>query len=146
SRRRPPFRLPALQRQLGRPALLNLVVRRISGGVEMSQEITPKATSTDAITAAPVFPPPSPAIKHARPNLMLAVGLLLGFALGLPAGFFASRLWKDDGVQEGVAVFPRDDNGADRVNAEVVVFYKIPFAGPPQLTFPDANDGPKVQV
>ena len=112
----------------------------------MSQEITPKATSTDAIMAAPVFPPPSPAIKHARPNLMLAVGLLLGFALGLPAGFFASRLWTDDSVQEGVAVFPRDDNGADRVNAEVVVFYKIPFAGPPQLTFPDANDGPKVQV
>jgi hypothetical protein len=112
----------------------------------MSHKITPKATSTHAITAAPVFPPPSPAIKHTRPNLMLAIGLVLGFALGLPAGFFASWLWKNDGVQEGVAVFPRDDNGADKVNAEVVVFYKIPFVGPPQLTFPDANDGPKIQV
>jgi len=67
---------------------------------------------------------------------------LLGFAFGVPVGLLSNRLWQGDAVQEGVAQVPYLKGGKDNNNgAEVQVYYKVPFASPPHLTFLDNDQG-----
>jgi hypothetical protein len=110
----------------------------------MTQEPTPKVSGipADGITAASAIP--SLAQNPARPKSWLAICVLLGFALGIAVGFLSPRLWRGADVQEGVALVPY--KGQADHTTEVQVYYKVPFATPPLLTFPDASQGAQIEV